>query len=102
MSHDFRSPLVELQSMMALVTDYIDDFTKQELANMLAKAKDSLSNTVTLADNLIEWSLVQLARSNKPEEAVNLNQIIEEVLPLQLQTAKKEKHKHFKNRWIVI
>ena len=90
MSHDFRSPLVELQSMMALVTDYIDDFTKQELANMLAKAKDSLSNTVTLADNLIEWSLVQLARSNKPEEAVNLNQIIEEVLPLQLQTAKKK------------
>ncbi|WMN12742.1 PAS domain-containing sensor histidine kinase [Marivirga salinae] len=90
MSHDFRSPLVELQSMMVLLTDYINDFTKEEMVNMLAKAKDSLSNTITLAENLIEWSMVQLEKSNTPEEAVNLNQIIEEVLTLQLQTAIKK------------
>ena len=57
-SHDLRSPLNTLKSLMAIYRE--GNVTEQELAEMLLRLEDTILNTGAFLDNLLEWSKSQL------------------------------------------
>ena len=57
-SHDLRSPLNTLTSLMAIYRE--GDVTEDELREMLLKLEDTIINTGSFLNNLLEWSKNQL------------------------------------------
>lgn len=57
-SHDLRSPLNTLTSLMAIYRE--GDVTEEELREMLLKLEDTVINTGAFLNNLLEWSKNQL------------------------------------------
>ncbi|WP_374950234.1 tetratricopeptide repeat protein [Mucilaginibacter sp.] len=57
-SHDMRSPLSTLQTLLAVYRE--GDIGEQELSELLVKLEESILTTSTFLDNLLEWSKNQL------------------------------------------
>ena len=57
-SHDLRSPLSTLQTLLAVYR--AGDIGEKELGELLVKLEDTILTTGTFLDNLLEWSKNQL------------------------------------------
>lgn len=57
-SHDLRSPLASLQTLMSIYRD--GDIDEEELGALLVKLEDTIITTGTFLDNLLEWSKSQM------------------------------------------
>jgi len=57
-SHDLRSPIATLQSLLVIYRE--GDISNDELSMLLLKLEDTIVNTGTFLDNLLEWSKSQM------------------------------------------
>ncbi|RKR81453.1 signal transduction histidine kinase [Mucilaginibacter gracilis] len=57
-SHDLRSPIAALQSLLSIYRE--GDVDEDELALLLGKLEDTIITTGTFLDNLLEWSKSQM------------------------------------------
>ncbi|MBB3969454.1 tetratricopeptide repeat-containing sensor histidine kinase [Mucilaginibacter phyllosphaerae] len=57
-SHDLRSPLSTLQTLLAIYRE--GDIAEKELGELLVKLEDTILTTGNFLDNLLEWSKNQL------------------------------------------
>ena len=57
-SHDLRSPLSTLQTLLAIYRE--GDIEEKELGELLVRLEDTILSTGTFLDNLLEWSKNQL------------------------------------------
>jgi signal transduction histidine kinase len=57
-SHDLRSPIGTLQTLLSIYRE--GDISNDELSMLLLKLEDTIINTGTFLDNLLEWSKSQM------------------------------------------
>lgn len=79
-SHDLRSPIVTLQTLFRVYRE--GDMTPAELQSLLVTMEDSLMNTGTFLDNLLEWSRSQLDGMKVNPVNFDLNELIDENIHL--------------------
>jgi len=74
-AHDLKSPLNSLKSFSSLLIDHFDNLNKDEILTMSKQIRDSVDNTIKMADNLITWAMVQMEDSKFNEEIIKVKDI---------------------------
>ncbi len=74
-AHDLKSPLNSLKSFSSLLIDHFDNLNKDEILTMSKQIRDSVDNTIKMADNLITWAMVQMEDSKFNKEIIKVKEI---------------------------
>lgn len=74
-AHDLRSPLNSLKGFSSLLIDHFDSLNKDEILTMSKQLRDSVDNTIKMADNLITWAMVQMKDYQFNEETIKVKDI---------------------------
>ncbi|MGY2133196.1 tetratricopeptide repeat-containing sensor histidine kinase [Hymenobacter sp. HD11105] len=88
-SHDLRSPLGSLYSMLSLLN--MGALPPERLAVHSERLSRMLDTTLRLLDNLLNWSAAQMAGEATRPEPVYLDEVVEETLSLLLSDAERKK-----------
>ena len=75
-SHDLRSPINSLHSMMDLLES--EHLSQKELTGLLPRIKRRISHAKSLLDNLLEWALLQMNKINVKKEIIVLRDLVEQ------------------------
>ena len=88
--HDLLGPIGTQKSILDMVIDDVEDFTREEILSLLKTMKPSLDATYTMIENLLSWARI-MRRSIKPSfQKVNLTTVVENSFDLlQQQAAQK-------------
>ncbi len=73
-SHDLRAPINSLKSLFEMYRDGI--LNEEELGGLLNRLEDTIYNTASFLDNLLEWSKSQLEGITVNPIQVELHQIV--------------------------
>ncbi|GAB2475248.1 hypothetical protein GCM10011375_23510 [Hymenobacter qilianensis] len=87
-SHDLRSPLGSLYSMLSLLN--MGALPPERLAVHSERLSRMLDTTLSLLDNLLNWSAAQMGGEATRPEPVYLDEIVEETLSLLLSDAERK------------
>jgi signal transduction histidine kinase len=87
-SHDLRSPLGSLYSMLSLLN--MGALPPERLAVHSERLSRMLDTTLSLLDNLLNWSAAQMAGEATRPEPVYLDEAVEETLSLLLNDAERK------------
>jgi two-component system, sensor histidine kinase and response regulator len=79
-SHDIRSPLSSLQSMLDLYADKI--ITTEEVKELMPEVTAHVTNTASFVDNLLYWSKSQFTGLQVAKTLFNLNTSLEREMRL--------------------
>lgn len=74
-AHDLKSPLNSLKGFSTLLISYYDSFSKEEILAMSQQLKDSVDNTIKMADNLITWARIQMREFEYRPQLIKVNEI---------------------------
>jgi len=89
-AHDLKSPLYSLKSFSNMLIDHIDSLNKDEILNMSKRLRDSVDNTIKMADNLITWAMVQMEDYKFNEETIKVKDIISNICDVYQDVALKK------------
>jgi len=81
-AHDLKSPLNSLKGFSGLLIDHYDRLSKEEIISMSLKLKDSVDNTIKMADNLITWARIQMNDYQIIQELISVNELINNICQL--------------------
>lgn len=79
-SHDLRAPIYALRNLFKNVQQY--DIPAEELKTMVPDVMNDLNYTVALMENLLQWAKSQMEVQNLKTQAIDLSDMIKEVLQL--------------------
>jgi signal transduction histidine kinase len=74
-AHDLKSPLNSLKSFSNLLIDHFDSLSKVEILTMSKQLRESVDNTIKMADNLITWARIQMNDYQYNAETINVKDI---------------------------
>jgi PAS domain S-box-containing protein len=88
--HDLLGPIGTQKSILDMVIDDVEDFTREEILSLLKTMKPSLDATYTMIENLLSWARI-MRRSIKPNrQKENLASVVAKSFDLlQQQAAQK-------------
>ncbi len=88
--HDLLGPIGTQKSILDMVINDVEDFTREEILSLLKTMKPSLDATYTMIENLLSWARI-MRRSIKPNlQKGNLAAVVERSFDLlQQQAAQK-------------
>jgi two-component system sensor histidine kinase/response regulator len=75
-SHDLRSPFAGILTMTDILNHHIDEFSKDELVDMLRSLNKTAQQTYKFIEDLLEWSRSQMGRIQMNIEKEDLSSII--------------------------
>lgn len=81
-SHDLKTPLNSLQSLLMLINVEAENLTKEEIAELTRDIEVSLANTIDLANNLIRWARGRMSAAQLPAVSINLPGLTNNVIAL--------------------
>ncbi len=81
-SHDLRTPLTSLSSLLNLLTRFSDQLTEDEKKELAQDTEKTLKNVLYLLDNLLHWASSQMNTLSFVPSAVQLRPCVEEVIQL--------------------
>lgn len=81
-AHDLRSPFQGLLGYTELILDELDTLEKSEMRDYLGKIRYSTINTLTLLENLLNWSRLQSGRMKYNPSKFNLMKVVRDVIGL--------------------
>ena len=91
--HDLLGPIGTQKSILDMVIDDVEDFSREEILRLLQTMKPSLDATFTMIENLLSWARI-MRRSIKPNLKQNdLSHIVEKSFDLLKQQAEQKKIK---------
>jgi two-component system CheB/CheR fusion protein len=97
-SHDIKKPFVQILAVVEMFKSGINEFTKEELQNIIFTISESAQETYGLLDNLLNWAKLQLKKSNIELISCDLTALIrDEVLKIKRLASKKDLKLDFKN-----
>lgn len=89
-SHDLRSPLSGIMSLLdIIVTDY-DSLGEEERKEILFEAAKTSKSTYTLMENLLDWSRIQTGKISYEPQNISLTQILNGIKNLYYQKLKEK------------
>lgn len=89
-AHDLKSPLNSLKSFSNLLIDHFDHLNKDEILTMSKQLRDSVDNTIKMADNLITWAMVQMEDYQFNEETIKVKDITSNICDVYQDVALKK------------
>jgi signal transduction histidine kinase len=89
-AHDLKSPLISLKSFSVLLINHFDHLNRDEILDMSRKLRDSVDNTIKMADNLITWASIQMNEYQYTEETFKVKDIASNVCELYHDVALKK------------
>ncbi len=89
-AHDLKSPLNSLKSFSSLLINHIDSLNKDEILTMSKQLRDSVDNTIKMADNLITWAMVQMEDYKFNEETIKVKDITSNICDVYQDVALKK------------
>jgi len=75
-AHDLKSPLNSLKSFTNLIIDHFDHLSKDEILTMGNQLRNTVDNTIKMADNLITWARIQMNDHDFSMEKFRVNDIV--------------------------
>ena len=81
-AHDLRGPVGNITSALDIVIDDIDEFSKQEIIEIIKPVRDSAGSAYNLLVNLLFWAKNESGETFFVREEIMLNDILEDVLTL--------------------
>ncbi len=91
--HDLLGPIGTQKSILDMVIDDVEDFSREEILRLLQSMKPSLDATFTMIENLLSWARI-MRRSIKPNlKQNNLSLIVKRSFDLLNQQAEQKKIK---------
>jgi PAS domain S-box-containing protein len=89
-SHDLRSPLSGIMSLLdIIVTDY-DTLDEDEKKEILIEAAKTSKSTFTLMENLLDWSRVQTGKMSFEPQNISLTLVLNSIKNLYYQKLKEK------------
>jgi K+-sensing histidine kinase KdpD len=79
-AHDLRSPVSTLSNLSDLLNQPIADLTENERQTIIKHMDGITKSTVSLLDNLLDWSRKQQGLIGYDPEIVNVNEVLNESL----------------------
>ncbi len=76
-AHDLINPISAQYKLVKILKDNIEQFSKEDIIDIIAEIENSASQTYKLLENLLTWSRSQLNRITVNIEKHNLTKIIE-------------------------
>ncbi len=61
-SHDLKSPFAGILTMTEIINHHLDEFSKDEFADMLRSLNNNAQQTYKFLEDLLEWSRSQMGR----------------------------------------
>ena len=89
-AHDLKSPLNSLKSFSSLLIDHFDNLNKNEILTMSKQLRESVDNTIKMADNLITWAMVQMGDYQFNEETIKVTDIASNICDVYQDVALKK------------
>lgn len=89
-SHDLRSPLSGIMSLLELIVADYDSLEEDEKIEILAEAAKTSKSTFVLMDNLLEWSRLQTGKMNFDPQNISLTFILGSIRNLYNQKLKEK------------
>jgi signal transduction histidine kinase len=81
-AHDLRSPLVSIDSLTQLIPFWIEEQDFNSLQKLSKSLEVSISNLLSLIDNLLNWALSQQGKFPFKPETLNLADISKEIMEI--------------------
>ncbi|MGE0088407.1 MAG: tetratricopeptide repeat protein [Bacteroidales bacterium] len=81
-AHDLRSPLVSVDSLVQLIPFWIEDQDYNSILKLSKSLEVSISNLLSLIDNLLNWALNQQGKFPYKPETINLADISNEIMEM--------------------
>jgi len=89
-SHDLRNPFASIISFSRLMKRDFDQFTKEELHNLVDELDKSVSVINNLLENVLQWSRHQTGRTQYKPEYINPAEIINDNIMSVIQNVKEK------------
>lgn len=90
-SHDLRTPLTSLSSLLNLLTRFSDKLSEKEKQELTANTQQTLKNVLHLLENLLHWAGSQMNTLSFSPEPVRLAALSEEALALFMPQIRQKK-----------
>lgn len=75
-AHDLRNPFNSIIGILDLLDESFDDYSKTEIKKLIKIANNSAIRTLSLLDNLLQWSVSQNAEKSFNPVKINLRELI--------------------------
>lgn len=89
-SHDLRSPLSGLMTLMEILANEYETLEEQEKQEIIREAAFTSKNTYGLMENLLDWSRIQTGKMNFDPQNISLTLIVKGVQNLLNQNLKSK------------
>lgn len=89
-AHDLKSPLNSLKAFSSLLIDHFDSLSKVEILTMSRQLRESVDNTIKMADNLITWARIQMNDYQYNVETISVKDIVSNVCDVYKDVALKK------------
>lgn len=89
-AHDLKSPFNTIMGFSDLLYESYEDFGEAEKKQFIKNIKDSSDNAFCLLENLLEWSRIQIGRTEFNPELFDINLFVIENILLQKLYAQKK------------
>ncbi|HKL07794.1 MAG TPA: HAMP domain-containing sensor histidine kinase, partial [Bacteroidales bacterium] len=81
-AHDLRSPLISIDSIAQLIPIWIEEKDYDSLKKLSNTLELSVTNLLTLIDNLLNWALSQQGKIPYNPAMVNVKELVDEAVKL--------------------
>jgi PAS domain S-box-containing protein len=81
-SHDLRSPFSSVLGFSELLTNELDELSREEIQLFSDNIYVTLKNLYKMIENLLQWSRMQLGRMNCEPVKINVYALLESVIEL--------------------
>ena len=89
-SHDLRSPLSGIMSLLDIIVSDYDSLGEEEIKEILFEAAKTSKSTYTLMENLLDWSRVQTDKIVYDPQDISLTHILNAIKNLYYQKLKEK------------
>ena len=89
-SHDLRSPLSGIMSLLDIIVSDYDSLGEEEKKEILFEAAKTSKSTYTLMENLLDWSRIQTGKISYEPQNISLTQILNGLKNLYYQKLKEK------------
>ena len=90
-AHDLRSPFSSINKLLEVIVEDFDEYTKDEIKELLKNLSKTSKNSFTLLENLLDWSRVHSSRISCQPEPLAINEIINDTLVIYQESIKLKK-----------
>lgn len=90
-AHDLRNPISAIYQLMETINDNFDDYSLDEIKDLIENIRFSSKETYDLLENLLEWATLQQGRIHFHPTSVNIAEQIESSILLLKSNANQKK-----------